>query len=132
MKLFRRLLAGLLLILTEACASLPGVSIVTRPELVQAAPPLPPPEVCLADPETPAELPLPSLPNPIPAPIYPVQETTAWWRGAALFFQNVATRAQMAQAFGANVAENERDARISDAAKMVACATALRAREGHE
>lgn len=131
MKPWKLLLVAALPIWSAACASLPGVSIVARPPTDSPAPRLPPPAACLASTAEPTPRDLPSLPPETAAP-GPQQNTLAWWRGAALYFESRARRAEITQSFAANVAEDERLARTENAVNQQACATQLRERDAAE
>lgn len=126
-----RLLAGLPLILSGACASLPGQRIATPPAplTVQA---LPPPPICLLVPAVPAMQPVPELPPLIPPPVATSDQsrnTSAWWEAVAAHFESRARRAELTQSFAVNIADAERDAREANAATQIGCADRLRARD---
>lgn len=121
-------LAGLPLILNAACASLPGQTIVDPPAAMAPESP-PPPSLCLTEPEAPQSLPAPSLPALISPPLGAQQETVAWWRGTALHFESRARRAELAQSYAVNVADEEREKRETNAAVQIGCADRLRARD---
>lgn len=127
MKRSLRLLAGLPLILSAACASLPGMASVPPPD--QAAPPpaLPIPLPCQLAPEEPERIQVPSLPAEV-APPTGARETLEWWRGLALHFQSRALRAETVQATAANVAEEERRTRLQNANNQTDCTAQLRNR----
>lgn len=129
MKVLKRLLVVSLPILSAACASLPGVSIVAPPAERINPPQLPPPAPCLAPIETPPLNELPTLPDLIAAPEGAPRESLEWWRQAARHFESRARRAEMVQSFATNIADDERQARVSNAENQQACAAALRTRE---
>jgi hypothetical protein len=69
------------------------------------------------------------LPALIAPPVGDAQNTVAWWRLAAQHFESRARRAELAQAFAVNVADAEREARISNAITHSVCATELQERD---
>lgn len=128
MKVSTLLSAAALPILSAACASLPGAPI-AHPPVIQEAAHLPPPVSCLTAPQEPTANPSPTLPELASPPPRPQQPTLAWWRAAATYFESRARRSELAQAFAANVADSERDARIANAITQNACAQELRERD---
>lgn len=132
MKALKVLLAAALPILSAACASFPGVSIVDRPSPMEPARSLPPPLSCLTPPLEPATNNPPQLPELIPPPAGSPRSDNdaAWYRLAARHFESRARRAELTQSFAVNVADAERDARISNQVTQQTCAFELQERVG--
>lgn len=128
MKQLLRPLAVLLPILSAACASLPGASLVAPPAALTLEQ-TPAPALCLQEPTSPQTLPIPELPALISPPVGEQRNTVEWWRGAALHFESRARRAELTQSYAVNVADAERETRETNAAVQVGCADRLRARE---
>lgn len=131
MKRLLQLSAVGLLTMSAACASLPGVSIVPRPEPAPETPRLPVPSICLQDPATPSMREPPALPPEAPPPLANAPRDAAWYRLAAVHFESRAQRAEITSSFASNVADDERRVREENAAASVSCADQLRAREAN-
>lgn len=125
-----RPLAVLPLISLAACASFPGLATVAPPDQPPPAASLPPPAICLTEPEAPQTIPVPALPAEAPAPSQPPQlSSVLWLRGALEHFQSRTVRAEIVQGYAANVADEERRVRETNATAQVGCADRLRARD---
>lgn len=96
---------------------------------MQAATPLPPPVPCLTAAAEPAPRPLPELPALVVPPLESAPHNLEWWRALALHFESRARRAELTQSFAANVADDEREARIANGQNLEACGAELRARD---
>jgi len=130
MKRSLQLLAVLALTSTGACASLPGASIVPRPEARPEQPQLPVPTVCRVRADEPTSLPLPTLPPEEPAVPGRARPTDVdWLQGMLRHFQSRTLRAEVTQSYAVNVADEERRVRLENATNQNGCADQLEARE---
>lgn len=128
MKLSSLVMVGLPLILSAACASLPGASTVEAPQPVTLAA-LPPPPICLIPPVAPDQQTSPTLPDLVAAPEGPIVDNVRYWRAMATHLGSRALRAEITSSFAANVADGERSARVDNALVQTGCTMALEARE---